>query len=46
MKIPHASSIVACIDGYAMTLKGQTGLALFTAGFSSFIGGTVAIVVR
>ena len=28
-----------------MTLKGKTGLALFTAGFSSFIGGTVAIVV-
>ena len=45
MKIPHASSIVACIDGFQMTLKGQTGLALFTAGISSFIGGTVAIVV-
>src|SRR6185369_5559199 len=45
MKIPHASSIVACIDGYQMTLNGQTGLALFTAGVSSFIGGTVAIVV-
>src|SRR5690348_728895 len=45
MKIPHASSIVACIDGYAMTLKGKTGLALFTAGISSFIGGTVAIIV-
>src|SRR6201994_3629851 len=45
MKIPHASSIVACIDGYKMTLKGQTGLALFTAGVSSFIGGTVAILV-
>ncbi|NML47012.1 tripartite tricarboxylate transporter permease [Ramlibacter sp. G-1-2-2] len=45
MKIPHASSIVACIDGYAMTLKGKTGLALFTAGLSSFIGGTVAIIV-
>ncbi|HVZ43857.1 MAG TPA: tripartite tricarboxylate transporter permease [Ramlibacter sp.] len=45
MKIPHASSIVACIDGYAMTLKGKTGLALFTAGISSFIGGTVAILV-
>jgi TctA family transporter len=44
MKIPHASSIVACIDGYQMTLKGQTGLALFTAGASSFIGGSVAIV--
>src|SRR5678810_1118344 len=41
----HASSIVACIDGYKMTLKGQTGLALFTAGVSSFIGGTVAIIV-
>ncbi len=45
MKIPHASSIVACIDGYALNLKGKTGLALFTAGVSSFIGGTVAIVV-
>src|SRR5512142_1467779 len=45
MKIPHASGIVACIDGYQMTLKGKTGLALFTAGVSSFIGGTVAIVV-
>jgi putative tricarboxylic transport membrane protein len=45
MRIPHASSIVACIDGYQMTLNGKTGLALFTAGVSSFIGGTVAIVV-
>ena len=45
MKIPHASSIVTCIDGYQMTLKGKTGLALFTAGVSSFIGGTVSIVV-
>src|SRR3569832_2101339 len=45
MKIPHASSIVACIAGYAMTLKGKTGLALFTAGVSSFIGGTIAILV-
>ena len=45
MKIPHAASIIACIDGYQMTLKGRTGLALFTAGVSSFIGGTVAIVV-
>ncbi|KAJ8138219.1 hypothetical protein OY671_008567, partial [Metschnikowia pulcherrima] len=45
MKIPHASSIVACIDGYQMNSKGKTGSALFTAGVSSFIGGTVAIVV-
>jgi putative tricarboxylic transport membrane protein len=45
MKMPHASSIVACIDGYQLTLKGKTGLALFTAGISSFIGGTIAIFV-
>src|SRR5437667_11391618 len=45
MKIPHAASIVACIDGYQMTLKGKTGVALFTAAVSSFIGGTVAILV-
>src|SRR5205085_11433036 len=45
MKIPHAASIVACIDGYQMTLKGKTGLALFSAAVSSFIGGTVAILV-
>src|SRR3569832_2807715 len=45
MKIPHASSIVACIDGYQLTLNGKCGLALFTAGVSSFIGGTVAIIV-
>src|SRR4051812_42526158 len=44
MRIAHESSIIACLDGYQMTLKGKTGLALFTAGFSSFIGGTVAIV--
>ncbi|HEY8051013.1 MAG TPA: tripartite tricarboxylate transporter permease [Ramlibacter sp.] len=45
MKMPHASSIVACIDGYQMNLNGKTGLALFTAGFSSFVGGTVSIIV-
>lgn len=45
MKIPHASSIVACIDGYQMHLQGRTGLALFTAGVSSFIGGTIAAII-
>jgi putative tricarboxylic transport membrane protein len=45
MKMPHASSIVACIDGYQMTLKGKTGVALFSAAVSSFVGGTVAILV-
>ena len=41
----EASSVVTCIDGYQMTLKGKCGTALFTAGVSSFIGGTVAIIV-
>ncbi|MES3022836.1 MAG: tripartite tricarboxylate transporter permease [Pseudomonadota bacterium] len=45
MKMPHANTVVTCIDGYALTLKGKSGLALFTAGVSCFIGGTVAIVV-
>src|SRR3569832_3036203 len=45
MKIPHASSIVACIDGYALTLKGRTGLALFTVGFLFFFGGLVLFFV-
>ena len=45
MKIPHGSSILACIDGYQMTLGGRTGLALFTSGLSNFIGGTIAVIV-
>lgn len=45
MKIPHSSSIIACIDGYKMHQQGRTGLALFTAGISSFIGGTIAAVI-
>src|SRR5260370_34228325 len=39
MKIPHASSIVARIDGYHMTPKGKAGPALFTAANSRFLGG-------
>lgn len=45
MKIPHSSSIITCIDGYKMHQQGRTGLALFTAGISSFIGGSIAIVI-
>ena len=28
----ETSAVVACIDGYQMTLKGRAGLALVTAG--------------
>lgn len=45
MKIPHAASIITCIDGYNMHCQGRTGLALFTAGISSFIGGTFAFLL-
>jgi putative tricarboxylic transport membrane protein len=45
MKMPHASSIVMCIDGNSMHKNGRTGLALFTAGVSSFIGGTIAFAL-
>ena len=45
MKIAHSGSVVLCIDGYKMHQQGRTGLALFTAGFSNFIGGTIAIIL-
>jgi putative tricarboxylic transport membrane protein len=45
MKMPHSSSIIACLDGHQMHLQGRTGLALFTAGISSFIGGTIAVIL-
>ena len=40
-----AKANVIIVTESQCSLKGQTGLALFTAGISSFIGGTVAIVV-
>src|SRR5258708_11956784 len=46
MKIPHASSIVGCLDGYQMTLKGQTRLPLFHAGGSPFSVGPAALLLR
>lgn len=41
LNIPgEASTIVTCIDGYKMALKGQAGKALGIAAFGSFIAGT------
>ncbi len=44
LKIPGTPAAAAtAIDGYALTLKGQAGLALGTATISSFAGGTISI---
>ncbi|MGC3962910.1 MAG: tripartite tricarboxylate transporter permease [Rhodocyclaceae bacterium] len=45
LRIPGTPAAAAtAIDGYALTRKGQAGLALGTATFSSFIGGTISIL--
>ena len=40
----EASSVITCLDGYAMARQGRAGPALGIAAFGSFIGGTVALV--
>jgi putative tricarboxylic transport membrane protein len=43
MNVPgEASSVVTCLDGHQMALKGRAGVALSIAAIGSFIGGTVA----
>src|SRR5689334_15207105 len=39
----EASSVITCLDGYAMARQGRAGPALGIAAFGSFIGGTLAI---
>jgi TctA family transporter len=39
----EAGSVVTCLDGYKMALKGKAGSALGMAAFGSFIAGTVRI---
>ena len=39
----EASSVITCLDGYAMARQGRAGAALGIAAFGSFIGGTLAI---
>jgi putative tricarboxylic transport membrane protein len=39
----EASSVITCLDGYAMARQGRAGPALGIATFGSFIGGTFAI---
>src|SRR5256712_3893210 len=46
MRIPgEASSVMTCIDGYAMARKGRAGAALCIAAVGSWIAGTFGVVV-
>jgi putative tricarboxylic transport membrane protein len=46
MRIPgEASSVMTCIDGYAMARKGRAGAALCIAAVGSWIGGTFGVLV-
>src|SRR5437667_3312296 len=40
----ETSSVVTCLDGYQMALKGRAGPALGMAAISSFIAGTFGVV--
>ena len=41
----EASSVMTCLDGHAMTKQGRAGVAIFTAGFASFIAGCIATIL-
>src|SRR4030088_1294137 len=44
MRIPgEASSVMTCIDGYAMAQKGRAGAALCIAAVGSFVAGTFGV---
>ena len=40
----EAASVITCLDGYQMALKGRAGPALGIAAFGSFIAGTLSII--
>ncbi len=45
LNIPGDSpAVMTAVEGYPLTKKGQAGRALFSANFSSFIGGTIGII--
>ena len=41
----EAASVVTCLDGYQMALKGRAGPALGMAAIASFIAGTVSVLL-
>ena len=38
------SSVITCIDGYQMALKGRAGAALTVSAVGSFVAGTISIL--
>lgn len=40
----EATSVVTCLDGYKMALKGRAGAALAIAAIGSFLAGTVSVI--
>jgi putative tricarboxylic transport membrane protein len=40
----EAASVVTCLDGYQMALRGRAGPALGIAAFGSFIAGTLGLI--
>jgi putative tricarboxylic transport membrane protein len=45
LNIPgETASVVTCIDGYQMAMKGRAGPALGIAAFGSFIAGTTGVI--
>src|SRR5512147_2164587 len=41
----EAASVVTCLDGYQMARKGRPGAALAIAAISSFVAGTIGVVI-
>lgn len=40
----EVGSVVTCIDGHKMALKGRAGAALGISAFGSFVGGTLSVL--
>ena len=44
MNVPgESASVITCLDGYQMSLKGRGGAALFISAWGSLIGGTFIV---
>lgn len=41
----ESSTVMTCLDGYQMALKGRAGAALSVAAIGSFIAGTASIII-